>query len=212
MSKSAPDALLFIAPGCPHCPRVLDALGELLKEGVIGRLEAINVAEKPDMAAAQGVRSAPWTRIGGYELPGARSAEELRNWAERAADETGGSDYLRELLEAGRLDAAEQRIADQQEPLQAVLPLLADPEAPLQLRLGAGALLESWADRPELAALVTELGQLATHSDHRVRADACHYLGLSGDPAARPYLEERLEDEAPEVREIAAEALERLAA
>ena len=42
--NTIPDALLLLAPGCPHCPAVLEGLSGLLKEGVIGRLEAVNVA------------------------------------------------------------------------------------------------------------------------------------------------------------------------
>jgi HEAT repeat protein len=40
-----------------------------------------------------------------------------------------------------------------------------------------------------------------------VRADAAHYLGLSGNGDAIPYLQPLLQDEAAEVREIAAESL-----
>jgi len=43
-----------------------------------------------------------------------------------------------------------------------------------------------------------------------VRADACHYLGLSGDAAARPWLDARLGDNDADVREIAAESLQAL--
>ena len=47
----------------------------------------------------------------------------------------------------------------------------------------------------------------AAQADARVRADASHYLGLSGAAAARAWLEARLHDDDADVREIAAESL-----
>ena len=58
-----------------------------------------------------------------------------------------------------------------------------------------------------LQALVPRLGELSAHADARVRADASHYLGLSGTAAARDWLEARLHDDDADVREIAAESL-----
>ncbi len=206
--SQTPDALLFIAPGCPHCPVVLQGLAELVKSGAIGALEVVNVAAHPERAAELGVRAAPWTRIGAFVLEGAQTPATLRQWVERAGRDEGGSEYLRELLAGGRLAEAERfvnlgRWAD-------VLPLLSDVEAPMQVRVGANALLEGAAGSEALAALVPELGALAGHTDHRLRADACYLLGLSGSAAAKPLLRERLEDDSAEVREIAREALEEL--
>lgn len=91
-----------------------------------------------------------------------------------------------------------------------LLPIVANPEANMNVRFGASAVLERHAGRPGLQALVPALGLLTGHGDHRVRADACHLLGLSGTPDAIKYLEARLDDPDAEVREIAAEGLEEL--
>ncbi len=206
----APDALLFIAPGCPHCPVVLQGLADLVKTGAIGRLEVVNVAVHPEKAAELGVRSAPWTRIGPYILEGAQTPGALKQWAEKAANEEGGSDYLRELLSSGKLPEAEAYLEADPKRLPETLDLVGDPEAPMQVRVGANALLESHAGGDELNPLVPRLGDLSRHADHRIRSDACHLLGLSGSPEAEPYLRERLEDESSEVREIAEESLETL--
>jgi hypothetical protein len=206
---AAPDALLFIAPGCPHCPVVLGGLAELVKVGVIGRLEVVNVAEHPEQAAALGVRAAPWTRIGPFVLEGAQTPKALQEWAERAALDEGGTEYLRQLLGSGRLGEAEAYIAGSGR-LRDLLPFIEDPEAPIQVRLGANAILEAQAGRDTLADLIPQLGSLSMHPDHRVRSDACHLLGLSGNPEAEPFLRERLVDESDEVREIAGEAVETL--
>ena len=91
-----------------------------------------------------------------------------------------------------------------------LLPIVANPEANLNVRFGASAVLERYAGAPALQALVPALGMLAGHGDARVRADACHLLGLSGASAAIEYLASRRDDPDAEVREIVAESLEEL--
>lgn len=204
------DALLLITPGCPHCPVVLQGLSELVKDGTIGALEVVNVARHPERAAELGVRTAPWVRLGPFELEGQRSAQELRTWALRAASPEGFSAYLEELLKGGQLGKAEALLEAEPARLEALLPLLEHPDTPMQLRLGAGALIEAAAGSEALRGLVPALGRLTEHADHRVRGDACYYLGLAHSAQARPYLEARLGDEHADVRESAAEALEDL--
>lgn len=91
-----------------------------------------------------------------------------------------------------------------------LLPIVANPEANMNVRFGASAVLERHAGQDSLRALIPALGLLAGHGDARVRADACHLLGLSASPKAIPYLEGRRDDPDPEVREIVAESLEDL--
>ena len=43
----APDALLLISTHCPHCPAMLASLADLVKQGTIGRLEAVNLEQHP---------------------------------------------------------------------------------------------------------------------------------------------------------------------
>lgn len=202
-----PDALLLIAPGCPHCPRVLDALVGLVKQGTLGVVEVINIGVHPERATELGARSAPWTRIGPFVLEGARSADELARWAERARTREGMGAYFRELLQAGQMPRARDLVREEPGRLRALLGVVTDPEAPMQVRLGAGALFEDWAGTDALRTLVPELIELTQAADHRIRADACHYLGLTASPRAIGPLRARLEDDHPEVREIAADSL-----
>ena len=44
---SAPDALLLISTHCPHCPAMLTALADLVKQGTVGRLEVVNLEQRP---------------------------------------------------------------------------------------------------------------------------------------------------------------------
>lgn len=210
MSTTAPQALLLTAPGCPHCPGVKKSLQKLQQEGLIGKLEFIDISQQPQKAAELGVRSVPWLQLGEFILTGAQSPQQLRQWAERAADPAGMSSYLSHLLQGGELAEAEQLLALQPHKLSALLPLLEDPASPIQVRLGVSALLEGYEGSESLQQLIPQLSRMSEHPDHRLRSDACHLLGLSHDERARQPLQRCSEDEHPEVREIATEALSSL--
>ncbi|MDP1928782.1 MAG: HEAT repeat domain-containing protein [Thiobacillus sp.] len=204
----APDVLLLVSTHCPHCPAMLTALTDLLKQGVIGRLEAVNLEQRPDVGQLLGVRSVPWLRIGRIELAGVRSKTELAEWAAKADSEAGIADWFHLLLKEGQLPKAQAMIEADPALLAAVLPIVGNIDASLNVRLGAGVLLEEFAGSDTLRALLPRLGELSQHADARVRADACHYLGLTGDVAARTWLEARLADEDADVQEIAEESLQ----
>jgi hypothetical protein len=126
----------------------------------------------------------------------------------RAAGGPGGvADYFHILLMEGALKTVVEVVQNRPGLLAELLPIVANPEASMNVRFGASAAFERFAGTPALRALVVPLGELASHADARVRADACHYLGLSGSVDAREYLEARLADESVEVREIAADSL-----
>ncbi len=207
MPASTPDALLFITSTCPHCPVVLQGLSELVKQAVIGKLTVINVAAHPEMAEEYGVRAAPWLRIGPFTLTGAHSPAELRQWVEWSNAEEGTAQYIEHLLISGQYKDAKAFIAEDPQRLKPLLAIVASPEKQIEVRVGVDALLEAYSNKAPLQCLLPQLEQLSRHSDHRVRADACNLLGLSGSAAARPYLEICLKDPSEEVREIAAESL-----
>lgn len=207
---SAPDALLLISTHCPHCPAVLSALADLVKQGIIGRFEAVNLEQHPEVGQRLGVRSVPWVRIGRIELAGVHNKTELAEWAAKADSEAGMADYFHLLLKEGQLPRAQAMIEADADLIAAVLPIVGNVDASLNVRLGAGVLLENFAHTDALRALLPRLGELSQHEDARVRADACHYLGLTADAGAKPWLEGRANDEDADVREIAAESLESL--
>lgn len=206
----APDALLLISTHCPHCPAMLAALADLVKQGTIGRLEAVNLEQHPEIGQSLGVRSVPWLRLGRIELAGVHGKAELADWAAKADSEEGLADYFHMLLKEGQLPRAQAAIEADPALLASVLPIVGNVEASLNVRLGAGVLLENFAGSDALRALLPRLGELSQHADARVRADACHYLGLTGDTAAKPWLEARVNDDDADVREIAAESLQTL--
>ena len=209
-APAAPEALLLLASSCPHCPAMLQILGDLVKAGRLGRLEVVNVAVHPEVAEALGVRAVPWMRIGPFDLAGLRGREELENWVRRASAEEGMADYFHILLKDGELAKVRSRVEAQPELLAALLPIVANPDASINVRIGASVIFEGQAGGAALRALLPRLAELAAHGDARVRADACFYLGLSRAAAARAALEACLADPDAAVREIASEALSEL--
>ena len=158
-----------------------------------------------------GASAVPWIRIGPFELSGAHTPAELARWVDRAGSETGWQDYLREQLETGELDAA--ITASRRDPAArlALLALAADLDTPYAVRIGVGAVLEELGPEGRLMELVGPISETLAGSEHaQVRADAAHFLGLSGNPAAVEPLRALLQDPDAEVREIAGESLEEL--
>ncbi len=203
----APDALLLIATGCPHCPTVLAGVSELVKQGKIGRLDVVNVTMHPEVAEQYGVRGVPWLRLGPFELDGLRSPAELKLWAERAGTHEGMAEYFRELLDTGQLARVIDALRRDDTQLDALLMLLADPETVLTVRVGIGAVMEEFAGEKTLQKLVPELGKLTQSRDSHIRGDAAHYLGLARDRRAVGYLKPLVNDPEQQVREIAQESL-----
>lgn len=206
-SPAPPDALLLLSTGCPFCPTVLTALGDLIKQGHLARLEVVNVDRHPDRAAALGVRSVPWLRLGPFELDGLRSHAELKLWAERAGSPAGMVAYVAELLATGALRKLIELCARDVRYVDAIPALVKDTSTDLQVRLGVGAFFEELQGEPRLGRLVDALGELTTTGDPRVRGDACHYLALTRDRRAIAYIQPLLDDADADVREVAAESL-----
>ena len=205
-----PDALLYIANGCPHCPTVLQGLSELVKSGAIGRLEVVNITRHPEAAQQAGVRAVPWLRLGPFILTGLRAPAELARWAQRADSTQGLAEYLGELLTEGNLAEVRATLTRAPQAAAALVLLLGDPEAELQVRLGAAAVIEDLEGSETLAGQIEALGALTRHADARIRVDAAHALGLSHAAAARTWLEALREDRDGDVREEAEEGLARL--
>jgi len=207
MNKSPPDALMLLGTHCPHCPSVLGSLSELVKQGVIARLEVVNLEQRPETGRELGVRSVPWVRIGQFELAGLHSKAELQSWAEQAGSEQGMTKYIEQLLGEGEVKRVLEMIANDHGLLHALIGLVSDADAKINARLGAGVIMEEYEGEPELLALIPELGELTRHEDARVRSDACHYLSLTHDVSVKKYIEPLLDDDHEDVREVAEESL-----
>ncbi len=205
-----PDALLLVTPSCAHCGAVLEGLAALVKEGVVGRLQVVNVAVHPEEASRRGARSVPWFSIGALVFDGVMAPADLRRWAQRAGDANGMAAYILEMLRSGRRRHVEAMIRADSRNSLALVDLLRDPAASMAVRLGIGAVLEALQGSAGAHPMVEELGALTRGGDARLRADTCHYLSLIGTPETIPFLEACRSDDDAEVREIAAEALQEI--
>lgn len=207
MNKSAPEALMLLGTHCPHCPAVLGSLSELVKQGVLSKLEVVNLDQRPETGMALGVRSVPWVRIGQFEFTGLHSKNELQSWAEQADSEQGTTKYFEQLLGEGKVKHVLGMISKDHALLHALIGLVSDADAKINARVGAGVIMEDYEGKPELLALIPELGELTRHEDARVRSDACHYLSLTHNVSVRKYIEPLLDDDHEEVREVAEDSL-----
>ncbi|WP_369161553.1 HEAT repeat domain-containing protein [Candidatus Thiodiazotropha sp. LNASS1] len=208
--RDAPDALLLMAPGCAHCPVVLQNLSQLLKQGRIGRLEAVNIIQHPVIAQSFGTRTVPWTRIGCFELEGVLSLGELERWIDMTDRDEGKASYLIHLFETQRAHAAVTWLQRNPDAMPELLGLLRSPTTPIVARIGIGVVAEDLQGTPLWQSTLTDLLKLTQSPDAALRADAAHYLGLTRSSDAIEPLRGMLDDDNPDVREIANESLELL--
>ena len=208
--STPPDALMLLGTHCPHCPTVLSGLTTLVKAGTIGTLKIINIEQRPDLARELGIRTVPWVRLGPFELEGLHSEKELKKWAENASSEAGMAAWLDELLSNGNIGKANKLVQSSPDAIHALLDLFADPETQLNTRIGISAIMEELQDSALLQSVVEKLGVLTLHEEARIRGDACHYLALSGAQQAARFIKPLLQDQNPEIKELAQESLQRL--
>lgn len=190
---------------------MIKVLGELVKEGELGKLEIINIVQYPDVAAEYGVRSVPWLKLGDMEFSGAMSRSDIMQWIQLAEGHGDTQAALIKQLKSGALDDVVSMAHKQPSVLPDLLNILTGKDVALTVRIGISAVVESFQEQPDqLAALVPEISSLIKHTDPATRADGCHFLGLTRSEQARPWLEVCLDDNDQMVREMAAESLAEL--
>jgi len=200
-------ALLLVGSRCPHCPAVLTALTELVKDGELAQLEVVNLEQAPARAAELGVRSVPWVRIGLFELEGVHSKTEYQHWIQLAAQPDGLQAYMETMLGEGQVSKIIRLLESDHSIMRELFALMQDADAKINLRLGIGVIMEEFAAAPWFVQYIPELEKLCRHDDARVRADACHNLALTENPQVLPLLQQLLQDSSAEVRELAADGI-----
>jgi hypothetical protein len=204
-AEQAPDALLLMTAGCPHCPAALQSLTMLLKENAIGRLEIINVAIHTEEAEARGVKSVPWIQIGPFEVEGVSSPAKLRDLANGVNDDAVFDSWLLETLKAGHRQKFESLVRREPHRIHALARLMRNPETSMAIRLGIGAVLEELHGTGFTEPLIPSLGEMLGAEDRLLRADACHFLTLIGGEGVRPFMKICQNDTDPEICEMADE-------
>jgi hypothetical protein len=208
--SSAPDAKLLIAPGCAHCPTVLQNLATLLKENSLGKLEVINIHQHPEIAQQLNVRSVPWLQLGEFTLSGSHSLNELRNYIEFINSPDGISEYIDYQLSEGQLSTLMNEIKHHPHWLASVIQLLTDDNTSMQTRLGIDSLIESLTGSDILKEYTDELGQLSKDVHVSRLADIIHYLGLTHSEKAIEFINSHCSHENPDIRETCQDALEEI--
>jgi len=210
-NTESPDVLMLMGKHCTYCQPMKLILNELKDKGLIAQLKLVDIEENAALASELGVRSVPWLQIGPFELHGSRTKKELEMWLQRASSVEGVSEYFSEVLAEGKIDSVTKLINRQPETLKNIIELMADGDAKINVRLGVGVIIEDMAESEAFKAAVPKLLEYLTHTDARVRGDACHYLSLTKDKTLMPYIEKVLTDESDEVRESASDSLDDLA-
>jgi hypothetical protein len=206
----APDAKLLVAPGCAHCPAVMQHLSTLLKENALGKLEVINIHQHPEIAQQLNVRSVPWLKLGEFTLSGSYSLNELRNYIEFTSSAQGISKYIDQQLSEGQLSSLTEEIKHHPHWVASVFQLLTDEDTSMQTRLGIDSLIESISEIGILRDYVDELGQLSKQVHVSRLADIIHYLGLTHSKKAIEFINTHCDHENPDIRESCQDALEEI--
>ena len=207
-----PKALMLLSSSCAHCPGVLDSLAKMIKSGDIASLEVINLEQNPDAMQKYKVRSVPWVKIGKHELTGAQTLDALKQRVQWAKDEQDNDANLLAdfdfLLSDGQVYSVIDSIKKDESSMAAIMSLLGDKGTVLSTRIGIGVVFEEFTNTALIKSLTQQLGALTQSDDTRIRADAYHYLGMTNDKAAIPFLEAGTNDIDTEVKEIASDSLE----
>jgi len=209
-SHVAPDVLMLMGTHCAYCLPMMQVLSELMKAGHIGELRIVNIEDNTQLASQYDVRNVPWLRVGQFELSGSRSKQELLQWLKRASTFEGITAYLDEVLSEGSIQSANKLVDEDPHVLVNVIELMADPDAKINVRLGVGVIIEDLAESEEFKIAIPPLINHLSSDDARVRGDACHYLSLTKDVSHIAAIENLLNDESEEVREIAQDSLDEL--
>jgi hypothetical protein len=217
-SFTSPKATMLLSSSCAFCPSVLDSLSKMIKSGELSSLEVINLEQNPDAMQKYNVRSVPWVRIGIHELTGSQTLEAFQQRAKWAMDEDKLTDNIAAdfdfLLSDGQVNKVIEAIQKDNSKLQSVMDLLGDTGTVLSTRIGIGVVFEEFAGSDLLKSLIPELGKLSKHKDSRIRADTFHYLGMTADKSAIPFLEagkkESNNTNDLEIKEIIEDSLESL--
>lgn len=207
LSSDGVEVILIIASNCSHCQQVLTAISELVKAADIGALKVINITSAPSRAQEYNIRSVPFIKIGPFELFGAHTKDELIQWINRLDNPNGMQEYFNELFYQGELDKAYEMVQKDENLLTDIINMTAKTDTPLGSRIGISAIFEQLQGDIKLARHIHELADLTDSETISVRVDAAHYLGLTENIKAIPWLEKLLNDENHEVIETAEEAI-----
>lgn len=203
--KQSAELWVFIAGACPHCPQAVRAANRIALTNPQVTTVIIDAQQFPDLAERHNAKSVPITILDGELsivgiVPPAKLAEKILS----RDDPAYKTEIFRSLAETGRFDAAAEKIHDGFVP--------AWQKSATQLRMGLMMVAEKVLqnDPHGLDSLVPGLIESTKSKDAALRGDTADLLGQIGHPSAVEALKSLLNDENPDVAEIAQEALEEI--
>jgi alkyl hydroperoxide reductase subunit AhpF len=208
--SEACNVFVFIAPSCPHCPGVVRKCITLGMEMDLIRLSVIDALHFGEWAERYKVQATPTIVIDdGLTVVGNVSLDELRSYVAKRNKPEFMTFVLESMINTGRAEDAAALLCERNSPA-ALLPLYESPV--FAQRMGALVVMEEALSRNPriLDPIVDHLISLTSHEDAGLRGDTAELLGNIGDPRAIPALERLQNDPDGDVREAAAEALEKL--
>jgi len=209
-----PQAELFIASGCAHCPTVMSQLSELLKAGQLSQLKITNIAIDNERASQLNIRSVPWFSLSNsfssMIFSGNYNAKEITQWVETSQTKEAMVNYIEVLLKEGNLMTVVQAIQLAPQTFSSVIDMLKDEETSIDLRIGLDALLENFTASDTLKQQTPALLKMASEDNVRLQIDALHYLALTADINNKAFIKEKTLHEDRQIQEAAIEALETL--
>ncbi len=210
--KGELEVKVFVAPICPHCAQVVEALNKIAIANPNVKVKVIDVTLYPELGEKYGVTSAPTVVVGDVKLVGEYSTEELFDWVRKVlCGEDYRTEYYVTLLKEGRIDEVKADI-DSDEKLLALVNVLEKPE--IMARVGAIMVLEEICSDPEKLKIVKDrlvemLERGETKEDNTIIQDVIYLLGKIGDKNDLKLLE-KLKDKGEDIRDAVEEAIEEI--
>ena len=204
--------LLYVAPGCTHCPAMVRRMAPLTVGTEKVRLAIMDASLFQETAEADRIRSVPTLILdGNYRFNGVVPLEDVMQMLISRDPADLSPSALLGLIEEGNAGKVAELMVTHRMVFPALIDLLTDEKWPR--RLGAMVALESAAEI-DLALAQTAapllVDRLDTVSD-AVRGDIVYLLGEIGSPEIAPILEAIVNSaSSAELAETAAEALERI--
>ena len=200
---------LFIAPGCPHCPRALEQWVGLAKSGSQLRLKVIDCALFPETIRGENIQAVPTLVLDDQlrwsgPIPVNDVLEQLvsRDPSRLSAEAMNG------IIQEGQAGQLARAMLDSHTIFPAIIDLLTHDK--WSVRLGAMVIVEEIAETAPALALdvVPLLRQRFEKLDDQARGDVLYILGEAGDRSLIPFLEKTARESThPEIQQAASEAV-----
>jgi alkyl hydroperoxide reductase subunit AhpF len=200
----------FVAGACPHCP---DAVRSVLTVALANPLIRVSVIDSlyfGEISEKYKIKSTPTIIVNdGLTFVGGIKTNQFAEKLITLNDDGSMPEALRSMIQAGRAEDAAAMLCDRQR-ADAIVPIYLSNE--FSQRMGALLVMEEALDRNPriLDPILDKLVDMLKSDDVGLRGDTASILGRMGLKDAVPALRKAAEDDNPDVKEAALEALEEL--